>query len=45
MVCPVVPAFRNERTIMLPFYKLVAILSSGLTSWKMEPFPINSPAL
>jgi hypothetical protein len=34
-----------DRTIMPPFYKSVAILSSGLTSWKMEPFPINSPTL
>jgi hypothetical protein len=34
-----------DRTIMLTFYKSEAILSSGLTSWKMEPLPINSPAL
>jgi hypothetical protein len=37
--------WENDRTIMPPFYKLVAILSSGLTAWKMEPFPINIPAL
>jgi hypothetical protein len=30
----------NDRIIMLPFYKVVAILSSGLISWKMEPFPV-----
>jgi hypothetical protein len=35
----------NDTKIMPPFYKSEAILSSGLTSWKMEPFPINSPAL
>jgi hypothetical protein len=31
---------RSDRTIMPPFYISVAILSSGLTSWKMEPFPM-----
>jgi hypothetical protein len=28
--------------IMPPFYKSEAILSSGLTSWKMEPFQITA---
>jgi hypothetical protein len=32
-----------DRTIMKPFYKLVAILSSGFTSWKMDPFPMIAP--
>jgi hypothetical protein len=35
----------NDTKIMPPFYKSEAILSSSLSSWKMEPFPINSPAL
>jgi hypothetical protein len=35
----------NDRTIKPPFYKSAASLSSGLTSWKMEPFPVNSPFL
>jgi hypothetical protein len=33
----------TDRTMRLPFHKSVAILCSGLTSWKMEPFPIYSP--
>jgi hypothetical protein len=33
---------RPDRTIMPPFYKSVAILTSDLTSWKMEPFPITA---
>jgi hypothetical protein len=35
----------NDRTIMPPFYKSAASLSSSLTSWKMKPFPVNSPSL
>jgi hypothetical protein len=30
-----------DRVIKLPFCELVAILSSGLTSWEMEPPPGN----